>query len=1432
MGIDNRQPGGSGTLMCLALATIVLATDPSPNHPQIAEEPPCIRVASTLEELGRRGAARYHLEGRPRYAPHRIVFKLADTSSLDDPRSQTRQAKPRRLLNIEAKYKFVSSRNLYSHEGLRRFGDICVAELPPGIEPEGMADKLRSDPSIEWAEPDYYRYMDATVPNDTLYPESWHLERIDAPAGWDVTTGDPNIVIAVIDTGVNYNHPDLFDNIWVNPGEVHDRNQDGRLDLHDIDLNGDRSISQDEIDAASNGTDDDGNGYVDDIMGWDFVDDVPADDILPGEDSDEEDNNPIDFGGHGTAVAGTAAAVGNNGTGIAGVAWNSRIMVLRAGFADPCDGGHVLSTAWCKALKYAADNGTDIVNMSFAGPDGSVQEYSSICYAVDCDCMLVAGSGNERTDRYPNSYEGVISVSATDDADTKTGFSNFGMNVDIAAPGADILTTSLKGYSHCNGTSFSSPLVAGSAALVKSRHPLWDRHQITTQMLTMADDVDPKNPSYVGKLGSGRINVGKALNGEYLGSRLDLVSQIIRYGQDGQLEDMKPAELYATIRNYGYASGEVSALLSSDDPNIVIERDTAYYGGILSQRKVTNFNMPYILRIAPNIPPGYTTTFVLRILCNGILVEKKAFNATLNPYDPSITEERPDVFVEEGSVTVDPNSLSFSWGNVDRGQIDRYDYAIGTAPDQIDEMDWEGMFDWIDPRDREPTRKTVELAYNPLVPYQQYYVSLKSPNSLVPEVPLGFSAPVIYYPASSKGTLRLEYNAGESLITLMLMDVDLREQQSAWISVETDRGDREIAELAGMKNTGVFRGSILVSKEPVAAADGALEVAHGELVSATYRDADNGEGKFNAVIEIIQIDHQSPEIHDVAVNDIYWADATIQFRTNEPAYGTVRYGLSPDSLGIMGVGDWDPCQFTIQLDGLEPDTVYYFAVEVADSAGNHAVDDNRGAGYRFQTLPLLPVIYVDDDGPEDGYGNSWGNACKYLQNALMMADLSPQPVEIRVAQGMYPPDRDGANPEGTGKRSAVFRLGSGHSLKGGYAGLANPSDPNHRDIELYETILSGDLALDNLNAEVPDDISQDPAWHDNAYGLLEIARANDVTLVEGLVFSGSTGRCVFIDEGSPRLEQCCFRNNATGHHGLDDGVLDIRCSNPMLAHCTFTENRSQGCAIYNSVSRATFEDCVFCKNTSTLSMLHNVDSSTLVLNECRLADNTSGGPGGAINNLSAEISIAHCTLERNHSNSIGGAIISTGGHARIKSSVFRENDARQYGGALFVVSPGEITNCLLLKNTARTWAAICDPSGQIAIAHCVFVQNESQTGGVLRTNSTVSNCILWGNVPSGISSPANSVYSFIQDGIEGEGNIDVTANPNPLFADPNNGDYHLKSQAGRWDTLVGAWVLDDVTSPCIDAGDPNSDYSLEPLPNGGRINIGVYGGTHEASKSP
>jgi len=327
--------------------------------------------------------------------------------------------------------------------------------------------------------------LDIDQPDDPLYPVQWALSKIQAPEAWTIEPGDPSVIIAIIDSGINYSLPDLQGIVWVNPGE--DINQNGVVDDEDF-----------------NGVDDDGNGYVDDLRGWDFF---------------ENDNDPMDDAGHGTSMASVAAATTDNGIGVAGVSQCS-VMPLRfmgAGMEINEDQGN-----FSEAVYYAVENGARVI----ACVSGYIEDehaISALFYAHSKGVLLIQDAGGDwaNIDKvfrrpYLNTswWDIVMFVTGTGIHDELKGSSNWGSSVDISSP-KEVIDPLLNGtYLISSGTCPATLIVAGVAGLVFSQNPDWTGDQVMARIKETADPIDHLNPGYEGMLGAGRVNAFKALGGE------------------------------------------------------------------------------------------------------------------------------------------------------------------------------------------------------------------------------------------------------------------------------------------------------------------------------------------------------------------------------------------------------------------------------------------------------------------------------------------------------------------------------------------------------------------------------------------------------------------------------------------------------------------------------------------------------------------------------------------------------------------------------------------------------------------------------------------------------------------------------------------------------------------------------------------------------
>lgn len=352
-----------------------------------------------------------------------------------------------------------------------------------------LVNELAAAKGVTYVEANTLLHADTMIPNDPRFAELYGLNNeggtggtsdadIDAPEAWSITTGSHNVVVAIIDTGVDYNHPDIAPNYWANSGET------------GLDAAGNSK--------TTNGLDDDGNGFVDDFRGWDFV---------------NNDNDPMDDHNHGTHCAGTIGAKGNDGIGVAGVNWEVSIVGVK--FLSGSGSGSLADAV--KAIEYTTALGVTLTSNSWGGGGYSDTMYAAITGANTAGVLFIAAAGNDAanndsTPHYPSSYDNdnVIAVAATDHVDGMASFSCYGLtSVDLGAPGKDILsTTASNTYASYSGTSMATPHVSGVAALIKSAYPDATAAQIKARLLNTADPVASLNGKSVT---GGRLNAYNAL---------------------------------------------------------------------------------------------------------------------------------------------------------------------------------------------------------------------------------------------------------------------------------------------------------------------------------------------------------------------------------------------------------------------------------------------------------------------------------------------------------------------------------------------------------------------------------------------------------------------------------------------------------------------------------------------------------------------------------------------------------------------------------------------------------------------------------------------------------------------------------------------------------------------------------------------------------
>jgi subtilisin family serine protease len=463
------------------------------------------------------------------------------------------------------------------------------------------------------------------VPDDPMLPQQYTHNRLQSFDAWDYTMGSHDVVVAITDSGVKWNHPDLRNNLWVNPAEA-----------PGMTLNWDAGTI-----TGGNGSDaGEGGNKIDDLVGWDFV---------------GNDNNPIQpyaSNDHGTHVAGCAGAVGHNGIGVVGT--SPMVSILACKGAPDTTPSTGVQFAYDQ-VKYAGEVGADIINASWGGPGSGTYPNSIVNYVTALGATVVAAAGNDNVEHnasyqdYPADCTNALNVAATNFSDQKASFSDYGEPIDICAPGDGILSTIVagNGYASYGGTSMASPVAAGVAALVKSMHPTYTSQQLRDRLMYTADPIDDIKEAYAGKLGTGRINAYTATMYDKIPNIVQEDISITEVSGDGDGVPNPGETIGVSVQLGNVMTGHgvlwldaenLTASLRTDYPGVTVIDSVSTYGqqGYLfagsSAWNHTPFTfttvaslpsepIPFELYIRSNISSAYPFTKTLPIQINLSLVQ-------------------------------------------------------------------------------------------------------------------------------------------------------------------------------------------------------------------------------------------------------------------------------------------------------------------------------------------------------------------------------------------------------------------------------------------------------------------------------------------------------------------------------------------------------------------------------------------------------------------------------------------------------------------------------------------------------------------------------------------------------------------------------------------------------------------------------------------
>ncbi|TAL69734.1 MAG: T9SS type A sorting domain-containing protein [Bacteroidetes bacterium] len=581
-------------LYFLIAIIIIITSNHLMSQPGYTKIPKPRTIADCIKQIGQKDK-----EGRQLYYNDKIYIKLKKDvkaflkspdelqgtskyrfgiSSIDEKLEKygiiTQKTYKQRSELLKKNKDFIQKNNL----DLPDLSNIYTLEFGESKNIRNILTEFYNDRNIEYAEPVPIMYL-LEMPNDTLYPRQQHLPQIKADSAWGVFKGEDStkeIIIGISDTGVEWDHPDLMNNLKQNLGE--DADHDGHV------LEYRESDSTWVFDPGdTNHIDDDFNGFADDFIGWDFLADWAT---------KSEGNDPWDYNSHGTHVSGIAAGCTNNDTGIASISWNVKFMVTS--HSSP---NYNYIYKGFDGIVYLADNGADVINCSWGGGGYSTSEAEAIAYATSLGAILVIAAGNDNSEEafYPASYPNVISVASVGVDDRKANYSNYGIGVDISAPGGDygngggILSTLLNhSYGSYQGTSMASPVAAGCMGLLRAYHPGWSIDSLEAQFLGTADNIDSMNVNYINKLGAGRVNPYYSLIMSNPSVPKKLRLQLYQvYTNDsisnnnGALEPGDSINIGFTVRNYAHlvSSNSVKFTVESLDPDVEVLQ-SSYTGGV------------------------------------------------------------------------------------------------------------------------------------------------------------------------------------------------------------------------------------------------------------------------------------------------------------------------------------------------------------------------------------------------------------------------------------------------------------------------------------------------------------------------------------------------------------------------------------------------------------------------------------------------------------------------------------------------------------------------------------------------------------------------------------------------------------------------------------------------------------------------------------
>jgi subtilisin family serine protease len=468
------------------------------------------------------------------------------------------------------------------------------------IFPEIAVKKLESLDFIEYIEISPQHKL-VTSTNDSLIADCYQLDNLNAQEAWNYVKSSDTVIVGVVDTGVDIFHEDLNSNIYINPGES--------------------GLDEFGNDKSKNGIDDDKNGFIDDVTGWDFV----------SSDSLGQDNLPLPGNDHGTHVAGIIGAIINNSKGIAGVAKNVRILPVKIAGDSPWAGSVQNSY---EGLFYAALAGAKVINCSWGSGSPSAAEQEVVNSCVNLGALIVAAAGNDGTLQvfYPAGYNGVLSVAAVNNFDSKASFSNFDNTVDVSAPGVSIMST-IPGnqYTTMSGTSMASPVATGVCAMAKLQFPNYTPMQIAEQVKANCDNIDSINPSFIGLIGMGRVNAYKAVSNNKSKSVVISSYTVSEQNKNNVYEENEEISVFVNVKNVLDKIDSVYIKLTLNTTfKTQMMIDSVFIESLDKDAELAILD-PFKFKVIDKLPLDYSLPIEINAYYNGKIINRIKTYISFNP---------------------------------------------------------------------------------------------------------------------------------------------------------------------------------------------------------------------------------------------------------------------------------------------------------------------------------------------------------------------------------------------------------------------------------------------------------------------------------------------------------------------------------------------------------------------------------------------------------------------------------------------------------------------------------------------------------------------------------------------------------------------------------------------------------------------------------